>query len=223
MMAGGRIFGLRWITIALIMLGAIINYLTRNALGVAAPTMLDDLHSGEIEYSYVILAFQLAIACQPVVGYMLDTLGMRTGMVIFSVVWSASSMLHGLVHNWPMLAALRSIMGFAEGSANPAGMKVTSEWFPAKERGFAAGFYNIGASFGALLAPPLVAWAILAYNWQTAFVITGSFGFVWALIWFLFYRAPHEQTLMSERERAYIAEGQEAHIKGEGKRPSFVK
>jgi ACS family hexuronate transporter-like MFS transporter len=222
-MAGGRIFGLRWITIALIMLGAIINYLTRNALGVAAPTMLDDLRIGEIEYSYVILAFQLAIACQPVVGYMLDTLGMRAGMVICAVVWSVSSMLHGLVHNWPMLAALRSVMGFAEGSANPAGMKITSVWFPAKERGFAAGFYNIGASFGSLLAPPLVGWAILVYNWQTAFIITGSLGMAWALVWFLFYRAPDRQKLMSDKERAYIHEGQEAFLKAEAKRPSFLR
>ena len=62
---------------------------------------------------------------------------------------------------------------FAEGSANPAGMKATAEWFPAKERGLAGGIYNIGASVGSMLAPPLVMWAILAHSWQAAFVITG--------------------------------------------------
>ena len=46
-------------------------------------------------------------------------------------------------------------------------MKAIAEWFPARERGFAGGIYNIGASFGSMLAPPLVAWAILVYNWQT--------------------------------------------------------
>ena len=40
-------------------------------------------------------------------------------------------------------------------------MKATAEWFPAKERGLAGGVYNIGASVGSMLAPPLVAWAIL--------------------------------------------------------------
>jgi len=221
-MSSRRVFGLRWITISLIMLGAIINYLTRNTLAIAAPTMLEDLGIGELEYSYVILAFQLAIATQPVVGYILDTLGMRTGMVIFSVVWSISSMLHGFVHNWHMLAGLRAVMGFAEGSANPAGIKIVSLWFPSKERGFAAGLYNIGASFGSLLAPPLVAWAILAYNWQTAFVITGALGIVWAVVWFVFYRAPHEQKLLTDEERAYINEGQEAHLKAEAKAPPVL-
>ena len=55
-------------------------------------------------------------------------------------------------------------------------MKATAEWFPARERGLAGGVFNIGASVGSMLAPPLVAWAILSYNWQSAFVITGGVG-----------------------------------------------
>ena len=51
--------------------------------------------------------------------------------------------------------------------------------FPAQERGFAGGFFNIGASFGSMLAAPLVAWAILYHSWQFAFVITGGVGLVW--------------------------------------------
>jgi MFS family permease len=82
-------------------------------------------------------------------------------------------------------AWLRGLLGFAEGSANPAGMKATAEWFPAKERGLAGGIYNIGASVGSMFAPPLVAWAILAYNWRAAFVITGSLGLMWAVVWLL--------------------------------------
>ena len=85
-------------------------------------------------------------------------------------------MAHGLANSWQVLAGLRGLLGFSEGSANPAGMKATAEWFPAKERGLAGGVYNIGASVGSMLAPPLVAWAILAYNWRVAFVITGGVG-----------------------------------------------
>ena len=97
-------------------------------------------------------------------------------------------MAHGLAHSWPMLAVLRGLLGFAEGSANPAGMKATAEWFPARERGLAGGVYNIGASVGSMLAPPLVVWAILTYNWQMAFVITGSLGLVWVGLWLWLYR-----------------------------------
>ena len=94
-------------------------------------------------------------------------------------------MAHGLAHSWQALFGLRGLLGLAEGSANPAGMKATSEWFPAKERGLAGGVFNIGASFGSMLAPPLVAWAILSYNWQAAFVLTGALGLVWVALWLL--------------------------------------
>ena len=170
-----KVKGLRWWMIGLVMLGAIINYLTRSTLAVAAPTLLDGpAHLRRSEYSWIVGTFQIAIMLQPICGYVLDVLGLKRGLAIFATAWSLISMAHGLAHNWPMLAALRGLLGFAEGSANPAGMKATAEWFPARERGLAGGVYNIGASVGSMLAPPLVVWAILTYNWQMAFVITGS-------------------------------------------------
>jgi len=99
-------------------------------------------------------------------------------------------MAHVLAHNWEVLAGLRGLLGLAEGSANPAGRKATAEWFPASERGLAGGVYNIGASFGSMLAPPLVAWAILQYNCQAAFVLTGALGLIWVVAWLLLYHPP---------------------------------
>jgi ACS family hexuronate transporter-like MFS transporter len=213
--------GLRWWMIGLVMLGGIINYLTRSTLAVAAPTMLGELHISAREYSWIVGTFQIAIMLQPICGYVLDVLGLRRGLAIFATAWSLISMAHGLAHNWPMLAALRGLLGFAEGSANPAGMKATAEWFPARERGLAGGVYNIGASLGSMLAPPLVVWAILTYNWQTSFVITGSFGLVWVVLWLAFYESPERHRALSDTERAYIAAGQEAHLRDDGRRPSI--
>jgi ACS family hexuronate transporter-like MFS transporter len=139
---------------------------------------------------------------------------------MFAVAWSVICMLHGFATNWQMLALLRGLLGLAEGSANPAGMKAVSEWFPAKERGMAGGIYNIGASFGSMLAPPLVVWAILHYNWQSAFVITGTLGLVWVAIWLLLYDAPARHRRLSSSEAQHIAAGQEQHLEGDGKRPS---
>ena len=176
-----KIKGLRWWMICLIMLGSIINYLTRSTLAVAAPTVLQELHISAKEYSWIVGAFQGAIMLQPVCGYVLDVLGLRIGFAIFAIAWSLVNMAHCFANSWQAFAWLRGLLGFSEGSANPAGMKATAEWFPAKERGLAGGVYNIGASVGSMLAPPLVAWAILSYNWRAAFVFTGSLGLVWAV------------------------------------------
>lgn len=218
-----KVKGLRWWMIGLIMLGAIINYLTRSTLAVAAPTVLKDLHITTQEYSWILGAFQGAIMLQPLCGYVLDVLGLKRGFAIFAIAWSAISMAHGLAHSWQALAWLRGLLGLAEGSANPAGMKATAEWFPAKERGLAGGVFNLGASAGSMIAPPLVVWAILTHNWQFAFVITGALGLVWVVLWLWLYESPGKHPLLSEEEREYIISGQEAQLQGDGSRPSFLK
>jgi MFS transporter, ACS family, aldohexuronate transporter len=213
--------GLRWWMIGLLMVGAIINYLTRSTLAVAAPTVLKDLHISTQEYSWIVSAFQGAIMLQPLCGYVMDVLGLKMGFAIFAISWSFISMAHGLANSWPALFGLRALLGLAEGSANPAGMKATSEWFPAKERGFAGGFFNIGASVGSMLAPPLVAWAILTYHWQFAFVLTGSLGLIWVVLWLALYQSPANHRALSDAERDYIVSGQEQHLQSDGTRPSI--
>lgn len=217
-----KLKALRWWIIGLVMLGAIVNYLTRSTMGVAAPTLMKDLGISVTEYSWITSAFQLGIMLQPVCGYILDTLGLRTGFAVFAAAWSLIAMAHGLANNWQGFAVLRGLLGLAEGSAQPAGMKAVATWFPAKERGFAGGMFNIGASIGSVLAPPLVVWAVLTWNWRAAFVLTGLMGLAWVVLWLFCYRAPDQHPSMTEEERALIAAGQEAHLDAVAGRPSVL-
>jgi len=216
-----KLRGLRWWMMGLLMVGSIINYLTRSTLAVAAPSVLKDLDISTQQYSWVLSGFQLAIMLQPLCGYVMDTVGLKLGFAIFAIAWSFISMAHGFAAHWQTLFGLRALLGFAEGSANPAGMKATSEWFPATERGLAGGFFNMGASLGSMLAAPLVAWAILTHSWQFAFVLTGLIGLIWVALWLVFYQSPSRHTALSPRERDYILSGQETHLAGAG-RPSVA-
>ena len=217
-----KVKGLRWWIIGLLMLGSMVNYLTRSTLAVAAPTLLADLHITAKQYSWIVGAFQGTIMLQPAAGYVLDVAGLKLGVAVFVIAWSVISMAHALARTWPAFATLRGLLGLAEGSANPAGMKATAEWFPAKERGLAGGVYNIGASVGSMLAPPLVVWAILAYSWQFAFVITGAVGLVWVVLWLALYQPLGRHPALSEPERSHIVSGQERHLAGDGTRPSIL-
>src|SRR5262245_56978475 len=215
-----KLWGLRWWVMGLLMVGSTINYLTRSTLAVAAPSVLKDLNITTQQYSWILSAFQFAIMLQPLCGYVMDTVGLRFGFAIFATAWSFICMAHGFAGNWQALFGLRALLGFAEGSANPAGMKATSEWFPATERGLAGGFFNMGASLGSMLAAPLVAWAILTHSWQFAFVLIGGIGLAWAGLWLTFYESPSKHKGLSPREREYILSGQESHLAGAG-RPSL--
>lgn len=217
-----RFLGLRWLTIGLIMLGALVNFLSRQTLSIAAPTVIASLHITTQQYGWITSAFQGGIMLQPVVGYVIDILGVKSGFALFAFLWSVICMAHGLAGSWQMLAGLRGLLGFAEGAFSPGGLKVVSEWFPAKERGLAGGLYNIGPSLGSMVAPPLVAWAILNYNWQASFVIVGLISLGWVALWLFFYRPVRQHPALSEEERAYIVSGQETFLQAGDKKPSIL-
>src|ERR1700759_4669001 len=217
-----RFFGLRWLTIALIMRGALVNFLSRQTLSIAAPTVIASLHITTQQYGWITSAFQGGIMLQPAVGYAIDILGVKTGFALFAFLWSVICMAHGLAGSWQMLAGLRGLLGFAEGAFSPGGLKVVSEWFPAKERGLAGGLYNIGPSLGSMLAPPLVAWAILNYSWQASFVIVGLISLVWVGLWLAFYYPVKKHPKLSAEERDYIVGGQETFLQGQDKKPSIL-
>jgi MFS transporter, ACS family, hexuronate transporter len=209
--------GLRWWVMILIMLGSILNYLNRQTLSVAQVELKETLGISAKEYSYITAVFQFAIMLQPICGYILDVVGLRIGLAIFVVAWSIINVAHALAGSWRGLAFLRGLMGFAEGSANPAGMKATAEWFPARERGLAGGVYNIGASAGIMLAGPLVYFAVTYWSWQSAFVISGGLGLIWVALWLVCYRSLAQHPWLSTKERDYIESGQEKSLGHVGK------
>jgi len=188
-------FGLapRWWIIALITLGTILNYLARSTLSVAAPTLKTEFGMTTEQYSWVVLAFQASYTVmQTVAGAVLDALGTRIGFFVFAIGWALSNMAHAFATGWMSLAAFRAMLGATEAAAIPAGTKTVAQWFPPKERPLATSLFQMGTSVGNMIAPPLVAFCILAWNWQAAFLVTGALSLVWAGVWWLAYRDPVE-------------------------------
>ena len=52
-----KIKGIRWWMVSLVAAGLIINYLARNTLSVAAPTLMKDLHISTAQYGWITGAF----------------------------------------------------------------------------------------------------------------------------------------------------------------------
>jgi MFS transporter, ACS family, hexuronate transporter len=199
---------LRWWIIGLVTLGTILNYLARSTLSVAAPTLKAEFSMSTEDYSWVVLSFQLAYTVmQTVAGSVLDALGTRLGFFLFAIGWGVANMAHGLATSWQSLAFFRGLLGATEAAAIPAGTKTVATWFPPRERPLATSLFQMGTSVGNMIAPPLVAFCILAWNWQAAFYVTGALSLLWAGLWWFGYRDPADHPRLSEAERAVIADG----------------
>jgi ACS family hexuronate transporter-like MFS transporter len=202
---------LRWWIIGLVTLGTILNYLARSTLSVAAPTLKEEFSMSTEQYSWVVLAFQATYTVmQTVAGTILDALGTRLGFFLFAVGWAVSNMAHAFATGWMSLAFFRGLLGATEAAAIPAGTKTVSEWFPARERPLATSCFQMGTSVGNMIAPPLVAFCILYWGWESGFVVTGLLSLVWAFIWWWGYRAPAQHPRLKEAERQYIESGRDA-------------
>ena len=211
---------LRWWIIGLVTLGTVLNYLARASLSVAAPTLTEELGLTTEQYSYVVMAFQAAYTVmQTVAGAVLDLLGTRLGFFLFAVGWALANMAHGLATGWQGLAFFRGLLGATEAAAIPAGTKTVANWFPPSERPLATSAFQIGTSFGAILAPPIVIFCIVTWGWQSAFLVTGMMSLVWAGMWWIGYRDPDQHPRLTPEERATI-EGGRALEAGMGTKPA---
>jgi ACS family hexuronate transporter-like MFS transporter len=216
-----KIKGLRWWIVALLFGAAVLNYVDRQTLSALAPTIQHDLAMDDREYANVVNIFLVAYTIAYLVsGRIADKMGTRASMVLFVVWWSVANMLTAAARGVTSLGVYRFLLGLGEAGVWPAASKAVSEWFPAKERALAIGFYTMGATIGATVAPYLViplathayhetmpvvaSWLGQGTGWRIAFILTGAVGLVWLIPWLWFYRKPAENKLITEDERKLI-------------------
>jgi ACS family hexuronate transporter-like MFS transporter len=202
-----RLRGLRWWIAALLMGVTVVNYLDRTCLSVAAPTLKQQLSIDEVDFSHIVMAFQLAyLFMQPLSGRIIDWLNVRLGLALSIAWWSTAQMLTALAGGWPAFVLFRALLGVGEAGNFPGAAKAVVQWFRPQERTVAMGILNAGAGIGAVIAPPLVVYLIARQGWRWAFVVTGAVGLVWVALWLLFYRSPEQHPWMTGAERDRLRE-----------------
>jgi MFS transporter, ACS family, aldohexuronate transporter len=203
----GQIGHYRWVICALLFFATTINYIDRQVLGILATdqTFKSAIGWNEAQYGYVNTAFQAAYAIGLlVVGRLMDRFGTRKGFSFAITFWSVAAMCHALARSAFGFGVARFTLGLGEAGNFPASIKTVAEWFPKKERALATGIFNSGSNVGAIVAPLVVPFIAINYGWQWAFVITGTLGFLWLIVWLTIYRRPEEHPKLSPAELAYI-------------------
>ncbi len=186
--AAGPIGRVRWTICGLLFAASTINYIDRQVLGLLAPDLQRTFGWDELQYGYIVSAFQAAYAIGFVfAGQLMDRLGTRRGYAIAVSLWSVAAMSAGFAWSAVTFGAARFALGLGESGNFPAAIKTTAEWFPKRERAFATGIFNSGTNIGAVIAPLTVPWIALTLGWRWAFVLTGAIGFIWVAVWLAIY------------------------------------
>ena len=199
----------RWTICSLVFFATTVNYLDRNVISYLRPYLAEAFHwSPEqevIDYANIEIAFKVAYALGMFyAGGFIDKFGTKIGYALATGLWSIAAIAHAFTTGTGGFIIARVFLGITEAGNFPAAIKATAEWFPQKERALATGVFNSGSNIGAIIVPLTVPLIAENWGWQWACILTGAIGFIWLILWFIFYEIPEKQKRLSQAELEYI-------------------
>ncbi len=181
----------RWLILGIIFCAIVLNYIDRQILSVLKPVLKGEFGFDDRGYALLVNVFTVCYALMyPVSGWLVDRFGAKRVMFAGVLTWSVACVGAGLTRSLAAFSFFRGMLGVAEPTAFPAQLRTVTMWFPGTLRATANSVCVAGGTFGAIIAPPLVAWLALSFNWHMAFLVPGLLGVVVAVLWIMIYRDP---------------------------------
>lgn len=172
-----RIRRIQTVTLVLLFMAGIVNFLDRSSLSVAGEAIRGELGLSATEFGVLLSAFSLSYGfSQLPSGILLDRFGPRIVLGAGLIFWSLMQALTGMVNSFSHFILMRIGLGIGEAPFMPAGVKSITDWYAQEERGTALGIFNSSTVIGQAIAPPALVLMQLAWGWRAMFVIIGVAG-----------------------------------------------
>jgi ACS family hexuronate transporter-like MFS transporter len=210
---------LRWWIGLLLFASTVINYIDRQTLSLLAPYLKLEYHWTNTDYANIAIAFRVAYSIgQTAFGKLMDRIGTRRGLTLTVIWYSIISMLTSQARGFYSFATFRFLLGAGESANWPAATKAVSEWFPKRERALATALFDSGSSIGGAVAPFIVLTIYFRWGWRPAFMIPGTLGFLWLILWRWLYHPPETHARISPAElEMIVADKRESDAPQQGK------
>ena len=136
----------------------------------------------------LILNVALTIPARIITGMLVDHFGPRkmySGMLLLTAILC---FFFAMATSFEALALARFLLGFV-GAGFVIGIRMISEWYPAKQLGLAEGIYkgfgNVGSAAAAITLPTLAVLFGGDDGWRYATAVTGAIALVYAVIYYI--------------------------------------
>jgi len=202
----------RYKVVGLCVLLAMITYLDRACISTLAKFIRADLDLSEGQMGLVFSAFALAYAAFEIpTAAWADRAGTRNVLARIVIWWSAFTVATAAAFNHVSLVVIRFLFGAGEAGAWPSAARTFSRWIPKSERGTIQGIFFAGAHLAGGVTPFVVLFLLNYISWRAIFVVFGMIGFVWAAVWWLWFRdEPAQHRAVNAAELARITAGRDA-------------
>lgn len=160
-----------------------ITYVDRVCISQTAPYIQEQLGltAGQMGLAFSAFAWAYALFEIPG-GWLGDRIGPRKVLLRVVVMWSLFTAATGYAWNLASLVAARFFFGLGEAGCFPNLTKAFVIWLPAPERTRAQALMWLSARWAGAFTPLLVIWAMSWLSWRHTFLLFGSMGLVWAIV-----------------------------------------
>ncbi|MFM0324609.1 MFS transporter [Caballeronia glebae] len=201
----------RWVVMGLMFCIWAIACADRANFGIALPYLKKEYHITNTEAGLIVSLFSFAYGfVQIPVGLLYKRLSEKTTGLLFSVFMILTSVFTGLMGTTSsvlLLMTYRVGLGLSEGPLGIGCTNVINRWFPAKEKGTAAGLWIAASKLGPLIVPSVCLIVINLWGWREIFYVFAIPGILLAVVWMFFVtNSPGENRFCSPAERRYIAD-----------------
>jgi MFS family permease len=199
-----RVRSAQSLSLALLIVSGVVNYMDRGTLSVANSTIRAELDLSLGQMGLLLSAFSWSYALSQLpAGGLVDRIGPRKLLTAGLVVWSLAQAAGGLVTGYAQFIISRIVLGVGEAPQFPSAARVVSDWYPLHARGKPTGVFNAASPLGTALAPPLLTLLMVYLDWRWMFILMGGAGLLVAAVWYGLYRDPPALHLDAE-EQSYL-------------------
>ncbi|HSN70393.1 MAG TPA: MFS transporter, partial [Steroidobacteraceae bacterium] len=219
-MTGRRAVPIRFRILGLLLLLSFVNYLLRNNLSVALPSIRAEFDFTSAELGWILGSFNLAYALFQLPGGVFgQALGPRRALAILAVSWGVLTALTGFAPSLMLASAtgamvalmiVRFLLGIANAPLFPVMAGAIANWFPVSGWAFPNASSSMALSLGQASIGPVVTALIVAFGWRASFYVLAPLGIIAGVLWWLYARdEPAQHPAVRCEELELIRAGRE--------------
>jgi EmrB/QacA subfamily drug resistance transporter len=172
----------RWFVLVAVGIGIFLSTVDGSIVNLALPTLEEEFDVTFGAVQWVVLAYLLTLATLVLaIGRLGDMVGKKRIYTAGFSVFTVASLLCGLAPSLTWLVVFRIIQAVGASMLQALGLAITTEAFPASERGRALGINGAVVSLGIITGPTLGGLIIDSLSWNWIFFVNLPVGIVGTL------------------------------------------
>jgi MFS family permease len=201
-----------WRLMPLLVLGYCCAYLDRANVGMAATTMVQDLHFTNAVFGFGAGLFSLGYLLGEIPSNLiLNKIGARRWLARILITWGIIAALTGVVWDVASFYGIRFLLGLAEAGFYPGVLLYLTWWFPSYYRTRMMSIFTSATSISLFLGPPIGGLLLRMdgllglHGWQWLYLIEGLPPVATCFVyWYLLTDRPHQARWLRPEQQTWL-------------------